>query len=92
MNCIKTYEHVATACGEPLTVALRALSEESGMTVDHSVWQKWRTGRRTPPANVLRIINRTIVDRVLRDNGFPGLHEDAILDAVADALSPPSRT
>ena len=91
MNCIETYERVVTACGEPLAVALRGLSEESGMTVDHSVWQKWRTGQRTPPAHVLRIINRTIADHVLRQHGIAGLREDTVLDGIADAFSPPER-
>tara|TARA_R100000935_G_scaffold43816_1_gene66343 strand:- start:61969 stop:62274 length:306 start_codon:yes stop_codon:yes gene_type:complete len=91
VNCIETYERVATACGEPLAVALENLSLDSGMTVNHSVWSKWRSGKRTPPPEVLRIINRTIACYVLRQNGFDALHEDDVLQGVADAFSPPVR-
>lgn len=91
MNCIETYERVATACGEPLAVALDNLTHDSGMTVNHSVWSKWRAGKRTPPPEVLRIINRTIACYVLRQAGFDWLHEDDVLHAVADSFTPPER-
>ena len=91
MNSIELYEHVATASGEPLAVALRELSEESGMVVSHSVWSRWRRGERTPPADVLRTINRTIVGRALREAGLDEPLDDAVLDQLADSLSPPPR-
>ena len=91
MNCIEAYEHVATACGEPLAVALENLSLDSGMAVNHSVWSKWRAGKRTPPASVLRIINRAVAAHVLRENGIRVPRDPASIDAIAESFSPPER-
>jgi hypothetical protein len=90
-NCIDLYETVATGSGEPLSVALRGLSEDAGMVVDLNVWGKWRRGERSPPARVVRIINRTIVGRALREAGLDQPMNDATLDTLADCLSPPER-
>jgi len=90
-NCIALYEQVATAGGKPLAVELRELSADSGMVIDHAVWHKWRHGRRTPPAHVLRIINRAIAGRALREAGLDEPLGDETLDTLADAFSPPER-
>lgn len=91
-DCIHLYEQVATGSGEPLAVALRGLSADAGMTITHDVWSRWRNGKRTPPAHVLRMINRTIVGRALRDAGIDdGPLDDEQLDGLADAMSPPAR-
>lgn len=91
-DCIRLYESVATGSGEPLAVALHQLSEEAGMVIDHAVWSKWRNGRRTPPAKVLRVINRTIAGKALREAGVDdGLLSDESLDRIGDAFSPPER-
>jgi len=84
-NCIAEFEAHARDMYGALQPALDGLSEDCGMTINHSVWHKWRTGKRTPPPHVLRQINRAIVSRVV------GLLDDDELDRIADALSPPDR-
>ena len=91
MNNIRAYEKMATAGGDPLAVALDRLSRESGMAVNHAVWSKWRSGKRTPPASILRIINRAIAAHVLRENDIRVPRSNAALDAIAESFSPPER-
>ena len=91
MSCIESYEKMATAGGDPLAAALDRLSCESGMAVNHAVWSKWRSGKRTPPASVLRIINREIAAHVLRENDIRVPRSSAALDAIAESFSPPER-
>jgi len=92
-NCIDLYEQAVTGSGNPLSVALRDLSAESGMVIDLNTWGKWRRRERTPPPRVLRIINQTVVARALRDAGIDVdvSVSDAALDALAEFLAPPER-
>lgn len=91
MSNIEVYEQMATAGGAPLAAALDRLSHQSGMAVNHAVWSKWRAGKRTPPASVLRIINRAVAAHVLRENGIRVPRDPASIDAIAESFSPPER-
>lgn len=91
-HIIAAYEAVATASGEPLSVALAEIAEATGRYVDHPLWSKWRRGVQTPPPAALRYMAGVAVAAVLRAEGIDTLtlSEDA-LDRIAAGLTPPPR-
>lgn len=90
MNNILAYESVIAGRGETLAAAIARLSDESGMTINHSVWYRWRAGQRTPPPHVLRIINREIAGHVIKSRHKLRAGPGTLAD-IAAAFSPPER-
>jgi len=86
-NCILIFEEMAREQGLTLTEARSVLEHDAQMVIDGSVWSKWRNGKRTPPAKVVRLINRYIAGAVLGNLGLEADEEVAVL--LADAFSPP---
>jgi len=91
-NLIAAFEGVATTGGAPLADELRRLAELTGMTVNHSVFSKWRNGKRTPPPEALRYMAQMAVSAVLSAEGINTMSlADEALDRIAAALTPPLR-
>ena len=92
-NLIESY--LAASTGNQAQ-AMSKLSEEmirQGVwtgPVSHGRLSEWRRGLRTPPPEALRYMAQVAVGRVLRDAGLE-TRDDAVLDHVAAALTPPPR-
>lgn len=67
MNIIQAYADVHQ---DDLARGLRILSIAADMTIDSGVFSRWRTGQRTPPAKVVRLMAAAIAQDVLQAHGI----------------------
>lgn len=93
-HCIEAFESLTKKESITLTEGRAILEHETGRVITSSVWSKWKRGVRTPPAVVLRAINRYVAADVLASHGItPGSKKDldSVAQKVAVAFSPPPR-
>lgn len=94
-HCIDAFESLVKREQLTLTEGRAILEQETGRVITASVWSKWKRGLRTPPAVVLRIINRYIAADVLSRSGVnipeSATELDKVAEKVAVAFSPPPR-
>ncbi|HKJ89063.1 MAG TPA: hypothetical protein VKA48_11225 [Gammaproteobacteria bacterium] len=92
-NLIESYLAACTGSNR------ESLDELSAEMIHLGVWtrpagddllSRWRRGRYTPPPEAVRYMARVAVGRVLREAGLE-TDDDAALDQVAAALTPPPR-
>lgn len=88
-NLIEAWIAAETATpGRTLADAVRDLADEMGRPIRQSRVYEWRDAKRTPSPDVLRYMARVAALSILSPYG---IDDDAALDAIADAFTPPDR-
>lgn len=92
VNIIDAFEDSVTKDGAPLGDAFPALSRAAGLKVDHSLFSRWRNGKRTPPPAALRYMAQVVAPAILAKAGISTVFmSDEEVAAIALSFCPPPR-